>query len=44
MTDFYLLYIPFWLNLYDSLSTGYTTQKTLYIPFWLNLYRRCGDA
>ena len=32
------LYIPFWLNLYETHGiVGFICDK-LYIPFWLNLY------
>ena len=38
MIDFYLLYIPFWLNLYKALQSIAKHYILLYIPFWLNLY------
>ena len=32
------LYIPFWLNLYHTISHKLIFNTQLYIPFWLNLY------
>ena len=37
MSDF-VLYIPFWLNLYKKQIDKYSCLNFLYIPFWLNLY------
>ncbi len=42
MTDFYLLYIPFWLNLYQKRIIIINYILRLYIPFWLNLYDDAG--
>ena len=33
-----ILYIPFWLNLYQSRQWTTSKSRKLYIPFWLNLY------
>ena len=35
---FFVLYIPFWLNLYLVSSFHTYCHNCLYIPFWLNLY------
>ena len=34
----WLLYIPFWLNLYEHGAESVCFRSHLYIPFWLNLY------
>ena len=33
-----IIYIPFWLNLYQSRQWTTSKSRKLYIPFWLNLY------